>query len=195
MKRAVLGSACLLVSGALISLCGAAPASQAANYKIDPVHSAVVFRCQHLGVSYAYGVFNDISGSFTFDEANPANSRCQVEIKTESIDTNNAKRDQHLKGPDFFDAKRYPTLKFVSTSVEKAGDKYTLTGDLTMHGVTKRVTAPMEYVGSAKDPWGGFRCGFEVMFTVKRSDFEMKNMIGPVGDEVRVIVSIEGIKE
>ncbi len=195
MRTALYGIVVAVACGMVISWCAAAPESQAERYKVDPVHTAVVFRCRHLGVSYSYGVFNEIGGRFAFDAADPVKSSCQLEIKTESIDTNNKKRDQHLKGPDFFDAKRYPTITFVSTAVSKAGDRYEVTGDVTMHGVTKRITAPMEYVGSAKDPLGGYRCGFESVFTVKRSDFGMNNMIGPVGDEVRIIVSVEGIRE
>ena len=117
-------------------------------------------------------------------------------MKVESIDTHNAKRDQHLKSPDFFNAKQFPAITFKSKQVKKSSkDTYEVTGDLTIHGVTRPVTVKVTNTGSGKDPMGANRIGFETIFTIKRSDFGMKFMLGPVSDEIRLIVSIEGIRQ
>ena len=164
------------------------------KFDIDPVHSMVFFKVEHLGVSNNYGRFNDISGSYTFDEAKPAASSFDVTIKAESVDTHSDKRDQHLRSPDFFNAKQFPVITFKSKCIKKSGDKrYAATGTLQMHGVEKEITVDIEHIGSGDDPWGNFRSGFETVFTVKRSEFGMKYMLGGIGDEVTVHVNIEGI--
>lgn len=175
-----------------------APATSAVRaaetYDVDKSHSSILFRVKHLGVSYAYGRFNDFSGTVVVD-ADAA--KCSVEIvaKTESVDSNDAKRDQHLKSPDFFNVKQFPALSFKSTKVAISGEKYEVTGDLTMKGVTKPLTVVLDRVGSGKDPWGGYRTGFEGTFTVKRSDFGMNYMPDGIGDEVKILISIEGIRK
>lgn len=166
-------------------------AVQAEEYKIDPGHSSVIFRVKHLDVSYAYGRFNDIAGSFSFDSGS-----LDIELKTESIDTNSPDRDKHLKGPDFFNAKQFPITKFTSKKFKKTGDDtYQVIGSLTLHGVTKPLTLTVERVGSGKDRRGRDLTGFEATFTIKRSDFGMTYAIPGIGDEVRMIVSIEGARE
>ena len=172
------------------------PGAEAKTYKADPVHSSVLFRIKHLDVSYFHGRFNGVAGTFVFDDENPSAASLDIQIKVEDIDTNNADRDKHLKSPDFFDAEKYPLVTFKSRSLRKTGDHtYEVTGDLTLHGVTKPLTVGLERIGSAKDPWGGYRTGFETVFTIKRSDFGMTNMIGPVGDEVRLTIAIEGVRQ
>lgn len=166
-----------------------------AMYEIDGVHSAVIFRIKHLGVSYSYGRFNQITGSFTYDEAKPEASSIQVEIPTDSIDTGHEGRDQHLKSPDFFNAAEFPTITFKSKEVKKAKDgKLAVTGDLSLHGVTKAVTAEVEFVGAGDRGQMGNKAGFEATFTIKREDFGMSKMVGEtgIGNEVRVTVSLEG---
>lgn len=162
------------------------------TYQADTAHSSVVFRVKHMNTSYAWGRFNDITGTFSLDKANPAEIKLAFQVKTESIDTANAKRDQHLKGPDFFNAVQYKTISFVSKSVEPDGDAYEVTGDLTLHGVTKPVTVKLTPSGEGAGPGGGRIAGIEATFLVKRSDFGMNKMVGPVGDDVTVIVSVEG---
>lgn len=165
------------------------------EYKVDPVHSSVWFRIKHLGVSYCYGRFNEPMGSFVWDEQNPEASKFTVKVAVEKIDTDNEKRDQHLRGVDFFDAAKHPEITFTSTAIKPQGDnKFEVTGDLTLHGVTKSITVVLEHVGGGKDPWGGFRRGFETKFTIKRSDFGMNYMQGPLGDEVTLKVGIEGVR-
>ena len=163
------------------------------TYTIDGSHSFVTFRVKHMNVSYAYGRFNDISGEFTFDSAKPEAGSVNVTIKADSVDTNQPKRDQHLKSPDFFDAKQFPKITFKSTSIRKSSEnEYELTGDLTLHGVTKSITTRLERVGTGKDPRGGTMTGFEAVFSVNRSDYGINFMPGGLGEEVRIMVAIEG---
>jgi len=172
-------------------------AVQAADtYTVDPVHTAALFKIKNLGVSYTYGRFNDVSGTVAFDAANPAASKVDITIQAGSVDTFNQKRDAHLANPDFFDAKQFPVLKFVSTAFKKVDDNtFDVTGDFTLHGVTKPITIKAVKIGEGKDPWGGYRIGFESTFTIKRSDFGMTKMMEAVGDDVTVTFSTEGIKK
>jgi polyisoprenoid-binding protein YceI len=173
----------------------APPAGAAESYRVDPVHSAVLFRAKHLNVGYIYGRFNDFSGAFTFDDQNPAAGSLTMEVQVRSLDTGNPKRDGHLKTPDFFNAAQFPTMSFKSTKVRAVDEKtYEVTGDLTLHGVTQPVTVKLERVGSAKGMQGEFRTGWESTFTIKRSDFGMKYMLQGVGDEVRITVAVEGVR-
>ncbi|MCE9595062.1 MAG: YceI family protein [Planctomycetes bacterium] len=166
-----------------------------ATYQIDPVHSTVLFRIKHLGVSYTYGRFNEVSGSFVYDEKAPEASTINVEVEVASVDTNNEARDTHLKSPDFFNAAEHPKLTFKSKSVKKAKDgKLSVTGDLTLHGVTKSLTADVEFVGAGDRGQMGNKAGFETTFTLKREDFGMNTMVSETGiaNDVRVTVSLEG---
>jgi polyisoprenoid-binding protein YceI len=169
------------------------------NYKADPVHSSVVFRIGHVNISYVYGRFNDPTGSFTLDEADPDKSSFNVEIQVASVDTHNDKRDAHLKSPDFFNAKQYPAITFKSTAVKKgAANTLDVTGDLTLHGVTRSMTIPVEVTGKGEFPPGQRRAGIEATFTIKRTDFDIKGipaMPTAVGDEVRLMVALEGVKQ
>ncbi len=188
MKRAL---ASLFIASVI-----AVPAVAAETYDIDKSHSFLLFRVKHLAVSYAHGRFNDFSGTFVVDDADPKKSTVEIEVKTESVDTGDAKRDQHLRSPDFFNAKQFRTMTFKSTSVKPAGgDKYEVTGDLALKGVTKPITVTLERVGSGKDPWGGYRTGFEGRFTLKRSDFGVDYMPDLLGDEIVVTVAIEGVRK
>ncbi|MEK7485339.1 MAG: YceI family protein [Planctomycetota bacterium] len=165
------------------------------TFNIDPVHSSILFRVKHLNVSYFFGRFNEMAGVFTFDSENPTASLLRLEVNTESIDTNNKNRDNHLKGPDFFSAKQFPTMTFKSTTVEKTDtlNQYKVTGELTLHGVSKEVTVDIEHTGSGKaNEKFGYRSGFLSTFTIKRSDFGMNYMEGLLGEEIQITVSLEG---
>ena len=180
----------------LAGLATAGSAVAAENYEIDPVHSTIAFRIQHLGVAYTWGRFGAISGTALIDEENPAASTVQVEVKTASIDTGDEKRDKHLRSPDFFDAKTFPVARFSSTSVRRKGDVYEVTGTFELHGVRKTITLSLERVGSGKDPWGGYRTGFSGRTTIRRSDFNMKwGLGGPVGDDVELFFDLELIRQ
>ena len=166
-------------------------------YKVDPVHTTAIFRIKHLGVTYFYGRFNETTGSFTLNTEDPSEMIFDVQIKTESVDTNSAKRNNHLKSPDFFNAKQFPTISFKSKSVQSSGENlYTVAGDLTLHGVTKPITVQMEFVGEGdQGPQSRYRAGFDVTFTIKRSDFGMNYMQGMLGDEVTLMVGLEGVRQ
>jgi polyisoprenoid-binding protein YceI len=173
----------------------ACPAWAADEYNIDPMHSGVNFKISHLGLSWVYGRFNDYSGSFMID---PDAGQCSfyLTIKTESIDTNNAKRDEHLRSPDFFNAKQFPTITFKSTSVKAAVEGgYQVTGDLTVHGVTKPVDFKLVGGRKAEFPKGVQRTGFSTELTIKRADFGMDKGIEAVGNEVYISISFEGVKK
>ena len=166
------------------------------SYKIDPITSSAIFRVRHFNVAYFYGRFNAIEGALQWDQANPAASNITVTIQAASIDSNNEKRTAHLINPDFFDAKQFPVLQFVSTSFKSVGaTTYEVAGNYTMHGVTKPITIMVEKTGEAKDPKGVMRIGFETTFKIKRSDYGMDKMLENIGDEVTVTFSTEGIKQ
>jgi polyisoprenoid-binding protein YceI len=170
-------------------------AAEKATYKVDPIHSSIIFKVLHMGASHVWGRFNAFSGSAVIDEANPSASSLEFEIKTDSVDTGNAMRDGHLKKPDFFNASQFPTILFKAKNVKKSGEgAYEASGDLTLHGVTKPLTLKLERVGTGKGPRGGEVTGFDSSFAIKRSDYGMNFMIGPVSDEIGLTVSVECAK-
>ncbi len=173
------------------ALATAAPA-QAPTYKIDSVHSSVLFRVKHFGVTNFYGRFNKVSGEILWDAKKPETGSISVEIDAASIDSNDKKRDEHLRNSDFLSAKEFPTISFKSKSVKKKGEQLEVSGDLTLHGVTKSITTFVDNTGEADSPYG-YRAGFEAIFDIKRSDYGMEGVDG-IGDEVRIIVSLESIK-
>ena len=173
----------------------AAPAFSADTYSVDPVHSAALFSVSHLGISNTHGRFNGIDGTLTWDATDPTKSSISITIKTSTVDTNSEKRDQHLRDPDFFNSKQMPTATFVSKSFTKIDDAtFAVTGDLTLVGTTKPVTVNVKKIGEGKDPWGGYRIGFETSFTIKRADFNIKGVDG-VGEEVAMTFGLEGLKK
>ena len=170
-------------------------ANAADTFKVDPVHSFVLFSVQHLGIANTYGRFNDISGTVVFDKDNPSKSSVELSVPIESLDTHNSLRDRSLKSPDFFNAKQFPTMTFKSTQVEGSGDTLKVSGDLTIRGVTKPLTVDFKKGGEGKGVFGEMRGGGETRFTIKRSDFGMNFQQGAVGDEVSIILSLEGVKK
>ena len=174
-----------------------APAAAPAGiqvFEIDDVHSMAMFRIHHMGAGQFWGRFNDVSGNFAFEEGKSEGLRFDVTIKTESVDSGNESLDKHLRSPDFFAAKDFPAMTFKSSAARKTGDRtYDVDGELTMLGVTKPITAKVEFCGVA-DMGRGRKAGFEAQFTVKRSDFGMKYGVekGAIGDEVKVVVGLEG---
>ena len=163
-------------------------------FEIDDVHSMAMFRIHHMGAGQFWGRFNEVTGNFAFEEGKAEGLRFDVTIKTESVDSGNESLDKHLRSPDFFAAKDFPAMTFKSTTSRKTGDRtYDVDGELTMLGVTKPITAKVEFCGVA-DMGRGRKAGFEAQFTVKRSDFGMKYGVekGAIGDEVKVVVGLEG---
>lgn len=165
------------------------------QYELDTTHASVTFMISHIGLSETHGRFNTMEGNFSIDSAKPADSRFSLTIDVASIDTNNKKRDDHLRSPDFFNAKQYPTLTFESTSVKPIDGGYEVTGNLTLHGVTKPVRFAMQGGKTAEFPQGTFRTGFTTALAIKRSDFGMNNALEAIGDDVRIAISFEGIKK
>src|SRR5438067_9954142 len=129
-------------------------ANAAETFKLDPVHSFVLFSVQHLGIANTYGRFNDISGTVVFDRDSPSKSSVELSVPVESLDTHNSIRERSLKSPDFFDAKQFPTMTFKSTKVEGSGETLKVSGDLTIHGVTKPLTVDFKKGGEGKGVFG-----------------------------------------
>lgn len=163
----------------------------AGAWKIDTVHSTVLFKIKHLNTSWAYGRFNSFSGEVVHDAAELAKSSVRCEIDVASIDTANKDRDGHLTSPDFFSAREFPKLTFTSNKVEARGDKLAVSGDFEMHGVKKPITLLVEPTGNSKTERFGERVGFHATTTLKRSDFGMKTMLEGIGDEVEITLSLE----
>ena len=170
----------------------AAEAPPSATYDVDPVHSFVLFEVRHLGVSDAWGRFDDKSGTIVLDEADPSRSSVALDVVASSVDTGNERRDKDLRGPDFFNATQFPAISFKSTEVRRRDDGvFLVRGNLTLHGVTKPLTLEVSKTGEGDDPWGGNRVGFRTEFTVRRSEFGMTFLPDVAGDEVRLVVAVE----
>ncbi|MFK3722809.1 YceI family protein [Pseudomonas monteilii] len=171
----------------------------AADYTIDKEgqHAFVDWKISHLGYSFIHGTFKDFGGSFSWDSAKPEASKISVDLKTASLWSNHAERDKHIASADFLDVKKYPDAKFVSTAVKSTGDKTAdVTGDLTLHGVTKPVTFKAVFNGEGKDPWGGERAGFNATTTLKLSDFGIEvTKLGPTSQTLDLDISLEGVKQ
>ena len=197
MTNRVFAAAVLLVA---CLLAPAQPAAAAELYKIDPSHTSILFSVSHSGISYTYGFFRQASGGYLVDKANPANCQFRMTIQADSLDTNNAERDKHLRNGDFFNTQLFPTITFESTRcalVDSPDNSivYQVTGNLTIHGVTRQVTLPVRMLGEGKGPQGDQRSGFLCQAELKRSDFGMNKWLEVVGDAVGVTVSFEGIQQ
>lgn len=174
-----------------------APVTAARTFAIDQAHSEVLFQVRHL-ITKVRGRFSDFAGTITFDAAHPERSAVALTIQATSIDTNQADRDAHLRSDDFFSVAQFPTLTFTSTTiVPRGGDRFDVTGDLTIRGITKTIVLPVSYLGTAKDPWGNEKLAFETEIVINRKDFgltwnaalETGGVL--VGDEVRVTASVQ----
>jgi polyisoprenoid-binding protein YceI len=170
---------------------------QAADkYKIDPVHSFAMFRVHHMNTGFVYGRVTGPNGEIMVDDSDATQDSFNVTLDVKNIDTGNAKRDEHLKSPDFFSAEEFPQMTFKSTAVKANGDdKLDVTGDLTIHGQTKPITITITKTGASDTKMMGKRVGFESTFTIKRSDFGMSKMLDMVSDEVNLTVAFEAAKE
>jgi polyisoprenoid-binding protein YceI len=172
------------------------------TFTADRNHSAAEFKVRHM-MSNVGGKFNDFAGSANLDKANPAASSVEFTIQTASIDTATADRDKDLKSANFFDVEKFPTITFKSTKITptKAKDTYDVTGDFTLHGVTKQITIPVVFLGFGKDPWGNERAGFELNTTLNRKDYGMNwNKALDQGgyllaDDVKINVNLEMVRK
>ena len=164
------------------------------TFEVDDVHSMALFRVQHMGAGRFWGLFNDVSGTIQYTSEKSLS--LNIAIQTESVDSNNEQLDRHLKSPDFFNSVEFPQMTFVSISAKHIeGGRFEVVGDLTIHGVKKRVTVPVE-CSSISKLGGKNRAGFEASFEIKRSDFGVSYGVEKkvLGDETRIIVSLEGIE-
>lgn len=167
------------------------------TYKVDDTHFSVVFKASHLGYANVYGMFGSGEGTINWHKSKPEQSNFEISVNADSVNSMVKKRDDHLKGPDFFNVKQHPKITMKSKTIKKTGkDKYDVTADLTLLGVTKPVKMSFHHMKTAKDPWGKDRTGGEVKFKVKRTDFGMNYMSKPgeISDEIEVVVNIEAVK-
>lgn len=181
-----------------LSVLAMSSTAMAADYQIDKQgqHAFVNFKISHLGYSWLYGTFKDFDGQFSFDAATPEASTVNVTLKTASVDTNHAERDKHLRSDDFLNTGEHPTATFNSTSVKSTGEgRADITGDLTLNGVTKPIAINASFIGEGKDPWGGYRAGFEGTTSIKLADFGIKTNLGPASEEVILTISVEGVRK
>jgi polyisoprenoid-binding protein YceI len=192
MKSRLFCSA-LLLAGSL-----SAGMARADDYVIDTKgsHAFIQFQIPHLGYSLLLGRFNDFSGEFSYDADAPDTASVAVTINTASIDSNHAERDKHLRGEDFLDVDKYPQAEFVSTGYRENPDgTAVLSGNLTLHGVTRPVQIDVEPVGQGPDPWGGYRMGFTGSTRLKLADYGIDYDLGPASRDVDLFFSIEGIRQ
>lgn len=184
----VIGGSLAWTAGTATAAPAPAPQSAAKTFAVDLVHSSLLFRIKHMNVANFYGTINEFSGSFTMGET----FSCEITAKAESVDSRNEKRDAHIRNPDFFSAKEFPEMKFVAKDIKMTGDTFSGKGDLTFRGVTKPVDVEFKKVGVGAGRGGGEIAGVDATFTFKRSDFGNDKMIGPLSDEVMIIVGLEG---
>jgi len=188
----------LAISTALLST-----SALAADYKMDikGAHAFVDVKVSHLGYSFITGTFRDFDGSFSFDSAKPEEAKVNVTLKTASLFTNHAERDKHVLGKDFLNASKFPEATFVSTKVVPTGkdaqgrQTADVTGDLTLMGVTKPIVIKAVFLGEGKDPWGGYRAGFEGTSSINRQDFAKMMDLGPASNTVELYFTFEGIRQ
>jgi polyisoprenoid-binding protein YceI len=174
----------------------ASAAAQAATWQIDPMHSSAQFSVTHLAVSTVRGAFSKVSGSAKYDPSDPSKTSLDATIDATSVDTRVEMRDNDLRSPNFLDVQKYPTITFHSKSAKAAGDgKLQITGDLTIHGVTKEVA--LDVAGPSaqiKDPWGNQRIGASASTKINRQDFGVKGASGVVGDDLTITIDVELIQ-
>lgn len=170
--------------------------ARADDYAVDPIHSSVLFKIKHMDTAWFYGRFNKSSGAVKTDAGAP--TELSISVDAESVDTNNDARNEHLRGPDFFDTKQFPQINFKSTAI-KAGEKpdtFEVAGELTLHGTTKPITLTLTKTGQGKNVQGKSIIGFETSFTIKRSEFGMSGYVDKgIGDDVTLMISLEAIQQ
>jgi polyisoprenoid-binding protein YceI len=185
--------ATVFCSAVLVCSC-LATARAADEYAYDGVHSSVSFKARHLDISWIHGRFNQVEGKFTIDRADPSKSKFELKVHADSVDTGNKARDEHLRQPDYFDTKQFPFIEFKSTSTKPVKDGFEVTGDFTMHGVTKKVTLLLQ--GGKEIEFNKKKIvAFATEVKLKRSDFNFdKSQIGLIGDEAIILIDCEGVR-
>lgn len=171
------------------------------EYSIDPTHSSIEFSVRHLGINNVKGKFTKFSGTIWYNEADVTQSSASVTIDAASIDTAEPKRDEHLRGADFFDVAKYPEIRFRTTEIRPVGDKLAVKGYLVLHGTTKEIELEVTLLGKISDPWGNERLGFEGRTVINRQDFGINysklldNGALVIGNDVKVELNIEAIRK
>lgn len=172
------------------------------TWTADPAHTSVSFSVKHLGISNVHGKFNEFDGTLAIDGDDLSTAKLTGVVKAASVDTGEAPRDEHLRSADFFDVEQYPELTFESTKIEATGnDTVTVTGNLTIHGVTNEITLDGEVTGTDTDPWGKERVGLEITGSLSRDDYGMKfnqalgsgNLL--VGDKIKLALDVSAVKQ
>ena len=186
MSRKLLVSAICLLMGGI---------AHGADFTIDRDHAFVLFKIKHVGIGYVHGRFNNFSGSFTTD-ADDKLASVSLRIRANSVDTGVVQRDSDLNGATFLNTAQYPTIEFASTAVtqDEESGHYTVVGNMTLHGVTREVSAIVKEVGAGLDPWDNYRMGGEGTFTISRSDFGMVQGTQYAGDEIVITLAFEGVR-
>ncbi len=170
----------------------------AEDYKIDTagMHAAIQFKIKHLGYSWLVGRFDKFDGTFSYDKENPSNSKIEMTVKTASINSNHAERDKHLRGKNFLEVNKFPEAKFVSSSYTKTGKSTAiLKGELTLHGVTHPISMTIKQIGSGRDPWGGYRRGFEGTLKITLADYGLTYGLGYQSRELWLNIYLEGLRQ
>jgi polyisoprenoid-binding protein YceI len=182
---------------ALVSGFSAQAFAATEKFNLDKPHTQIIFSVEHMGLSHSYGKFTDYEGAINLDENTPEQSNAEITIKTASVDLDDDKWNEHVKGKDFFNVEKFPTITFKSTKIEKTGDHTAnLTGDLTLLGVTKPVTLAVVHNKTGKHPMKDVMAtGFSATGTIKRSDFGMNYGVPMVGDEIKLIIEAEAYSE
>ena len=171
------------------------------TYTVDASHSSIGFSVKHMLINNVKGHFGEFAGTIVYNPENASQFKADGTVQVKSINTGIAGRDEHLRGPDFFEMEKYPEIVFAGKKVEKQGDVYQLTGDLTMHGVTREITLPVTISGPIVDPYGKTRIGLETTTVINRKDYGinwskvMDNGGLVVADEVKAEINIEAVKE
>jgi polyisoprenoid-binding protein YceI len=195
LRPALIAAAVIAVALPIVLAQERAPA-KIETYKLDPVHTCVWFKIKHLKIANFYGRFNEIAGEFKLSDDDPRACSIEVRVPTASIDSNHPERDKHLKSADFFEVEKYPEIRFTSRSFKKLDkDNWEVVGELSLHGVTKPLTIKLQRTGAGKDPWNNYRTGLETTFIIQRSAFGITTMLGALGDDVQLTVSMEGIRQ
>jgi polyisoprenoid-binding protein YceI len=188
----------ILIASALSLAVTVGAFAEKETYKIDTsgAHAAVQFKIKHLGYSWLTGRFNTFDGTFAYDPSNPSDANVSVTIKTDSLDSNHAERDKHLRSGDFLNVSDFPEAKFTSTRVAVNGEgEGTIYGNLTLHGVTKEIAIDAKLVGRGDDPWGGYRAGFEGTTSIALKDFGIDFNLGPASTHVDLSLFVEGVRQ
>ncbi|NCO03926.1 MAG: polyisoprenoid-binding protein [Alphaproteobacteria bacterium] len=186
----------LLMALAFFAVSIAPAKAEVEDYDFDKAHTQILFFVDHLGFSKSQGEFHEYDGMFSFNRSEPEKSSVEISIQTNSIDMDDKKWNEHMKNEDFFNVEKFPTMNFKSTAIELTGDNTAkLTGDLTILETTKPVTLDVIFNKAAKHPFNGkYVAGFSAKTKIKRSDFEMNYGLPLVGDEVDIMIEVEGVR-